>query len=55
MKIIYRPKYGYGHTFNYIVDENIARAHKKLTGKKTLTIKDMRAYEVLGITFEKTA
>jgi hypothetical protein len=51
MTITFYRKDVYGNTLYYIASAEHATAFHKLTGKKTLTSRDMNAFGAFGITF----
>jgi len=44
-----QPKTAFGRTLHYVTDECQAQALQSLTGKKTLTDKDVISLQVLGL------
>lgn len=53
MNIQYYTEVVYGLPTMYIVDEELARKVKRLTGHKTVTEHDKSAMEDLGFTFQQ--
>ena len=44
-----QPKTAFGRTLHYVTDECQSQALQSLTGKKTLTDKDVVSLQVLGL------
>lgn len=53
MIIEYYIKNVYGNELIYVKDEQLKRVIANLTGKKTISQKDIANFKVLGITFKE--